>query len=131
MSEDQGGIEQQLSRDRFLRRAAAVGGAVLLPGALASAANALADESGRLQVLDWAGYGNDGGQSMFAQYVKRHPNNKPQFTYMTNESDALAKLHAGLEARPLPPVRGLGQVLRDERARRSRGTRSSSRTSST
>ena len=27
-------------------------------------------ETGRLQVLDWAGYGNDGGQSMFAQYVK-------------------------------------------------------------
>jgi len=57
----------------------------------------LTAESGRLQVLDWAGYGNDGGQSMFAQYVKRYPQNKPQFTYMTNESDALAKLHAGLK----------------------------------
>jgi spermidine/putrescine transport system substrate-binding protein len=34
---------------------------------------------------------------MFASYVKSHPNNKPQFTYMTNESDALAKLHAGLK----------------------------------
>ena len=54
-------------------------------------------ETGRLQVLDWAGYGNDGGQSMFAQYVKQHPANKPQFTYMTNESDALAKIHAGLK----------------------------------
>jgi hypothetical protein len=59
------------------------------------AAAALAAESGRLQVLDWAGYGNDGGQAMFAQYVKQHPSNKPQFTYMTNESDALAKLQAG------------------------------------
>ena len=47
--------------------------------------------------MDWAGYGNDGGQAMFAQYVKQYPNNKPQFTYMTNESDALAKIHAGLK----------------------------------
>jgi spermidine/putrescine transport system substrate-binding protein len=48
-------------------------------------------------VLDWAGYGNDGGQAMFAQYVKKYPSNKPQFTYMTNEADALAKIHAGLK----------------------------------
>ena len=34
---------------------------------------------------------------MFAAYVKKHPKNKPQFTYMTNESDALAKMHAGLK----------------------------------
>ena len=32
---------------------------------------------------------------MFASYVKAHAANKPQFTYMTNESDALAKIHAG------------------------------------
>ena len=46
-------------------------------------------------MLDWAGYGNDGGQAMFASYVKTHAANKPQFSYMTNESDALAKIHAG------------------------------------
>ena len=98
MSEDIESPERQLSRDRFLKIAAAAGGAVLLPGAAAEAASAaLAAESGRLQVMDWAGYGNDGGQDMFAQYVKTHPKNKPQFTYMTNESDALAKLHAGQE----------------------------------
>jgi len=34
---------------------------------------------------------------MFAQYVKQHPHNKPKFTYMTNESDALAKIHAGVK----------------------------------
>src|SRR5438128_2635171 len=34
---------------------------------------------------------------MFAQYVKQYPSNKPQFTYMTNEADALAKIHAGLK----------------------------------
>ena len=54
-------------------------------------------ESGRLKVMDWAGYGNDGAQAMFASYVKAHPANKPQFTYMTNESDALAKLRAGVK----------------------------------
>jgi spermidine/putrescine transport system substrate-binding protein len=92
--------EQRLSREGLLKLAAAAGGAALVagPAGVARAAGAhLAAESGRLQVLDWAGYGNDGGQAMFAQYVKRHPKNKPQFTYMTNESDALAKLHAGLK----------------------------------
>ncbi len=76
-----------------------------------------ASETGRLQVMDWAGYGNDGGQAMFASYVKTHPANKPQFSYMTNESDALAKIHAGAKPGSVPAVRRLGEVLRDERAR--------------
>src|SRR5437868_15494257 len=90
---------RRLRREELLKLAAATGGASFLAsraGAAAAALDRLSAESGRLQVLDWAGYGNDGGQSMFAQYVKKHPGNKPQFTYMTNESDALAKIHAGL-----------------------------------
>src|SRR5690348_10994931 len=90
----------RLDRQSLLKLAAAAGGAGLLAGraGIADAMRAaVLAESGRLQVLDWAGYGNDGGQSMFAAYVKGHPKNKPQFTYMTNESDALAKLHAGLK----------------------------------
>jgi spermidine/putrescine transport system substrate-binding protein len=93
-------LQRRLSRGDALKLAALVGGAGLVagPASVAGAARAqLAAESGALQVLDWAGYGNDGGQSMFAQYVKKYPNNKPRFTYMTNESDALAKLHAGLK----------------------------------
>ena len=93
-------IEQRLSRDKLLRLAIAAGGATILGGRLDAAQAALAGlgaESGRLKVLDWAGYGNDGGQAMFSAYVKAHPKNKPQFTYMTNESDALAKIHAGLK----------------------------------
>jgi spermidine/putrescine transport system substrate-binding protein len=93
-------FERRITRRRALGLAAAVGGAGLVAGrtGLAEAARVqLAAESGALQVLDWAGYGNDGGQSMFAQYVKTHPHNKPKFTYMTNESDALAKIHAGLK----------------------------------
>ena len=99
MSDGQDRAERRLSREDLVKLAM-VGGVGLL-GARVSGAQAalgqLAAESGRLQVLDWAGYGNDGGQAMFAQYVKKYPSNKPQFTYMTNESDALAKLHAGLE----------------------------------
>jgi spermidine/putrescine transport system substrate-binding protein len=90
----------RLDRQSLLKLAAVAGGAGLVAGraGIADAMRAAVwAESGRLQVLDWAGYGNDGGQAMFAQYVKQHPANKPQFTYMTNESDALAKLHAGLK----------------------------------
>src|SRR6266567_2475027 len=100
MPEERDLLERRLSREDLLRLAAVTGGAGLVAGrtGLARAASEhLAAESGRLQVMDWAGYGNDGGQAMFAQYVKQHPSNKPQFTYMGNEADALAKIHAGLK----------------------------------
>jgi len=92
-------LERRLSREQLLKIAAAAGGASLLGpvGTAQAAYDWLSSESGRLQVLDWAGYGNDGGQAMFSAYVKAHPRNKPQFTYMGNESDALAKIHAGLK----------------------------------
>src|SRR6266446_7955295 len=94
------GTERRLSREQLLKLTAAAGGATLLGGRFDTAHAALerlGAESGRLQVLDWPGYGNDGGQAMFAQYVKTHPHNKPRFTYMGNEADALAKIHAGLK----------------------------------
>src|SRR6266699_1476716 len=100
MPEEKDVLERRLSREDLLKLAAVTGGAGLVAGrsGLARAASAhLAKETGRLQVLDWAGYGNDGGQAMFAQYVKTHAKNKPQFTYMGNEADALAKIHAGLK----------------------------------
>src|SRR6478672_2004788 len=92
-------FEKRFDRQMLLKLAAATGGAGLVAGrtGIADAMRSFsAAETGRLQVLDWAGYGNDGGQAMFASYVKTHAANKPQFTYMTNESDALAKIHAGL-----------------------------------
>src|SRR6478752_1350096 len=91
-------FDRRLSRADMLRLAglAAGVGAVAGPTAAAEAATAqLTKESGRLQVMDWAGYGNDGGQAMFKAYVHKYPNNKPQFTQMANESDALAKIQAG------------------------------------
>jgi spermidine/putrescine-binding protein len=100
VGEDRDLMERRFSRDELLKLAAAAGGAGVLAGLSAggaAAADALAGESGRLRVLDWAGYENDGGQSMFAEYVKRYPHNKPQFSYMTNEANALAKIRAGLK----------------------------------
>ena len=99
MSEGPDRVVRRFSREDLIKLAAAAGGASLLagrPGVAGAALESLTAESGRLQVLDWAGYGNDGGQAMFAKYVRNHPHDKPQFTYMTNESDALAKIHAGL-----------------------------------
>ena len=98
MSEEYERPERRLSREDLLKLAGVAGGAALLGGRVSAAGAALdrlAAESGRLRVLDWAGYENDGGQAMFAQYVKKYPNNKPQFTYMTNEADALGKFRAG------------------------------------
>src|SRR6266571_6654747 len=98
--DERSSAELRLSRQRLLKLAA-IGGSAGLVGGRTAVARAMSGESlgesGRLQVLDWAGYGNDGGQAMFAAYVKAHPRNKPQFTYMGNESDALAKIHAGLK----------------------------------
>src|SRR5215475_1675206 len=91
-------FDRRLSRADMLRLAALAAGAGVVAGPAAAADAAvkqLTQESGRLQVMDWAGYGNDGGQAMFKAYVHKYPNNKPQFTYMTNESDALAKIQAG------------------------------------
>ena len=99
MIDEQEDRAARLSRGGLLKVAAA-GGAGLLAaraGVAGAAPARTRAETGRLQVLDWAGYGNDGGQPMFAAYVKKYPNNKPQFTYMTNEADALAKFHAGLK----------------------------------
>jgi spermidine/putrescine transport system substrate-binding protein len=103
-----------LNRRDLLKLAALAGGAGVVAGptAVADAARSmLAAESGSLQVLDWAGYGNDGGQSMFAAYVKAYPKNKPQFTYMTNEADALAKIQAGLKPDLFRPYVGWVQYF--------------------
>src|SRR5438552_5056749 len=92
--------EKRLSREQLLKLTAAAGGATLLGGRFDTAQAAIervGAESGRLQVLDWPGYGNDGGQAMFSRYVTTHPNNKPQFTQMTSESDALGRIRAGLK----------------------------------
>jgi len=91
-------LERPISRERLLKLAAAAGGAGLIAGSAGVAGatrHALSAETGRLQVLDWVGYGYDGGQTMFAAYNKRYPQNKAQITVMTNEANALSKFQAG------------------------------------
>src|SRR5256885_2600832 len=90
---------RRLSRADMLRLGALAAGAGVVAGPAAAADAAIArltKESGRLQVMDWAGYGNDGGQAMFAAYVHKYPNNKPQFASpMTNEANAYGRIRAG------------------------------------
>src|ERR1700751_5255965 len=94
-------FDRRLSRADMLRLAALAAGAGVVAGP-AAAANAavgrLTKETGALQVMDWAGYGNDGGQAMFAAYVHAHPQNKTHFLHMTNEANAYGQISAG--ARP-------------------------------
>jgi spermidine/putrescine transport system substrate-binding protein len=95
--------ERRLSREDLLKLTAAAGGAAFLGTRVGRAGAALADigaESGSLRVLDWVGYGFDGGkgytQAMLGAYLKKYPKNKPKFTVMANEADALAKLQQGV-----------------------------------
>ena len=126
MNDDQGLLEQRLSRQDLLKLAAVAGGAGLLAGhttAAGAALDLLAAESGRLQVLDWAGYGYDGGQAMFAAYDKKYPKNKPKFTVMANEADASgsSSMSTGTSS-----VRTSGVGTSPRAASCSPGTRSSS-----
>ena len=67
MSKTTGQGEREYRREELLKLAALAGGAAILGGPAAAIAKAAGtsttSESGRLQVLDWVGYGNDGGQS--------------------------------------------------------------------
>jgi hypothetical protein len=72
--EDEERMERRFDRQTLLKLAAATGGAGLLAGrvGVADAMRAVSlAETGRLQVMDWAGYGNDGGQPMFAASSRR------------------------------------------------------------
>jgi len=98
-----------LNRRDMLKLAAAAGGAGLVagPSAAANAARAsLAAESGRLQVLDWAGYEV---KNLWEPYLKKYPGQAPKFTFMTNEANALAKLQAGLRPDVVRPYVGYVQ----------------------
>ena len=99
-----------LSREELLKRAAVLGGAGLVAGLgvgrAGAAIDALDAESGRLQVLDWAGYEV---KPVWAPYAAKYPGQPPQFTFMTNEANALAKLNAGLRPDVVRPYVGYVQ----------------------
>jgi spermidine/putrescine transport system substrate-binding protein len=101
---------RRLSRDELLKLAAATGGAGLVAALSAGRAagagrvlDRLTKETGRLQVLDWAGYEV---KPVWAEYAKKYPGEKPQFTFMTNEANALAKMHAGFKPDVFRPYVG-------------------------
>jgi spermidine/putrescine transport system substrate-binding protein len=99
-------MERRISREDLLKLAALAGGAGLLAGRTSVAGAALerlAQESGRLQVLDWVGYEVP---DLYRPYLKRYPGERPKFTYMTSESNALAKMSAGLEPDIVRPYVG-------------------------
>jgi spermidine/putrescine transport system substrate-binding protein len=93
-------FDRRLSRADMLRLAALAAGAGVVAGPAAAADAAVArltKETGRLQVMDWAGYDNTmPHHAMFAEYVRKHPHNKPVFINMTSEANALGKLRNGV-----------------------------------
>src|SRR5213083_406908 len=98
-------MERPLRRDDLLKLAAtgAVGLIASRSGLAEGARAQLAKESGRLQVLDWVGYEV---KDLYAPYLKKYPGQKPKFTFMTNEANALAKLSAGLKPDVVRPYVG-------------------------
>jgi spermidine/putrescine transport system substrate-binding protein len=99
-------FDRKLSRREMLRRAGLAAGVAVVAGPAAAcgggggstqtASTTTAKETGALHVLDWAGYCNDmPHHAMYVSYLHKYPNNKPQFTFMTNESDALGKIRSG------------------------------------
>ncbi|HEY8107907.1 MAG TPA: extracellular solute-binding protein [Gaiellaceae bacterium] len=97
-------FDRKLSRREMLRLAGLAAGVTVVAGPAAACGSAAknitttsaAKETGQLRVLDWAGYANDmPHHAMYASYLHKYPNNKPQFTFMTNESDALGKIRSG------------------------------------
>jgi spermidine/putrescine-binding protein len=97
--------ERRLSREDVLKLAAAGGAAYL--GARAGVAGAALDrltaESGKLLVLDWVGYEVP---QLYAPYLKQYPGQKPQFKYMTSETNALAQMSQGLKPDIVRPYVG-------------------------
>ena len=73
MAEGTDRIDRQLSREDFLKLAAAAGGAGLVAsrtGVAGAAWDRLTAESGKLQVLDWIGYEVP---ELYAPYLKKYP----------------------------------------------------------
>jgi spermidine/putrescine-binding protein len=100
-------FDRKLSRREMLRLAGFAAGVTVVAGPAAAcgsaakhaaATTAAAKETGQLRVLDWPGYCNDMPQhATYASYLHKYPNNKPHFTFMTNEANALGKIRSGQE----------------------------------
>ena len=93
-------LERRSSREDLLKLAAAAGGAGAPgePGGAAACSADAAHRGERPAAGARLGRVRQRRRPVDVRAVREaHPQNKPQFTYMTNEADALAKLHAGLK----------------------------------
>jgi spermidine/putrescine transport system substrate-binding protein len=98
-------FDRKLSRREMLRMAGLAAGITVVAGPAAAcgggtkkaaATTSAAKETGALRVLDWPGYCNDmPDHAMYVSYLHKYPKNKPQFTFMTNEANALGKIRSG------------------------------------
>ena len=106
MTERRDAIGRRLSRHEFLKLAAATGGAALVAsraGVAGAAWDRLGAESGKLEVLDWVGYEVP---DLYRPYLKKYPGEKPKFTYMTSETNALTQMARGLKPDIVRPYVG-------------------------
>jgi spermidine/putrescine transport system substrate-binding protein len=107
-------FDRKLSRKEMLRLAGFAAGVTVVAGPAAAcgaaakhASTTTAKETGQLRVLDWAGYCNDmPHHATYTEYLRKYPENKPQYTFMTNESDALGKIRGGLKVDLFRPYVG-------------------------
>jgi spermidine/putrescine-binding protein len=98
--------ERALSRNDLLKLAAAAGGAAVLGtrvGQAGAALSRLGAESGKLLVLDWVGYEVP---QLYAAYLKKYSGEKPQFKFMTSETNALTQMAQGLRPDVVRPYVG-------------------------
>lgn len=111
-------FQSRLARRDFMRYSAVMGGAGLLaacskntsaPGATGPAASnrpPVDQETGTLEVFEWAGYEP---KQLWKPYAKQFPGQAPHFTFLTSDDQALAKVRAGYHPDVVHPCVGYVQ----------------------
>ena len=104
-------LEREMGRRDFLRYAAMAGGAGVLaacakatePSATGVTHPPLEQEPGSLEVFEWAGYEL---KPLWKPYSQQFPDDKPHFTFLTSDDQALAKVRAGYRPDVVHPCVG-------------------------
>jgi len=104
-------LQRQMGRREFLRYAAVAGGAGVLAacgkkattGATTVTHPPVEQEPGTLEVFEWAGYEL---KPLWRPYATQFPDQKPHFTFLTSDDQALAKVRAGYRPDVVHPCVG-------------------------
>ncbi len=104
-------LEREMVRRDFLRYTALAGGAGVLaacakaagPSATGATHVPVGQEPGNLEVFEWAGYEL---KPLWKPYAAQFPNQKPHFTFLTSDDEALAKVRAGYRPDVVHPCVG-------------------------